>query len=53
MDKYEIVRYFYNLKCSDIPCEDFCPFYEECNAMDTAGICDIITKNWNKLNGNK
>lgn len=54
MDKYEIVRYFYNLKCNDALCKDFCPFYEECNYYNPdIGLCDMITKNWNKLNENE
>lgn len=48
MNKYEIVRYFNDLKCSDADCKLICPFYEECNAMDTeAGLCDYITLHWN------
>lgn len=50
MDKYEIVRYFYKLKCNDIPCEDFCSFYEECEAIGKAGLCEYITLHWEDIN---
>jgi hypothetical protein len=52
MNKYEIVRYFNDLKCNDVGCELIYPFYEECNAMNTeAGLCGYITLHWENING--
>lgn len=53
MSKYEIVRYFNDLKDNDAECKLVCPFYEECNAMhdSEAGLCDYITLHWKDING--
>lgn len=50
MNKYEIVRYFNDLKYSDMDCKTTCPFYEECEAIDKAGLCEYITLHWEDIN---
>jgi hypothetical protein len=51
-DKYNIVRYFNDLKDNNRDCECYCPFYEECKAMNDseAGLCDYITLHWEDIN---